>query len=152
VCDGEYVACRPSGFHAGSHERHQRFLNSGHYKHVGTFDDVQVYELLPGSPFRRDNRTFTPGRSLWGDIRAASIAAVKHDWVLFHDILEVIAGGLKQKYGPNVGHQMYQEILERIFVATAQRGGPPEIVCTEGLQMVRMKRGLGSGKQILLPA
>jgi hypothetical protein len=94
ACNGRYVACRPSGFNPATAARHNRFLRSGHYKHVGTFDDVQLFELQPGSPFYRE-----PGDPRAGDlrslIRAAAIAAVKRDWGAYVDLLSEIATRLK---------------------------------------------------------
>lgn len=162
ACDGEYVACRPKGFHSATRERHERFLASGHYEHVGTFDDVQVFKLLPGSPFKRETKTFIPGRSLWSDIRGAAIAATARDWVLFHDILESIATGLKAAHaaaaaegGDRNGHgvdaaTMYQDALDQVFINIAHRRGPDRAEVDKGLASVRRARGLGS-KVLVVP-
>lgn len=151
ACDGEYVACRPGGFHEGTRERHQRFLASGHYKHVGTFDDVQVFELLPGSPFRRDNRTLIPGVNLYQDIRECAIAAVNRDWVLYHDILEAIAENVKARFSGEAANEFWGDVLSSIFQSIARRGGPTQAEVDAGLNRVRMARGLGKGRVIAIP-
>lgn len=151
ACDGEYVACRPKDFHAKTSERHARFLASGHYKHVGTFDDVQVFELLEGSPFRRDNRTLIPGVNLYQDIRECAIAAVARDWVLYTDILEAIATNVKAKYHANAAGEIWADILSQIEQSIRLRGGPTQAECGAGLADVRRRRGLGAGRAIVLP-
>lgn len=150
ACDGEYVACRPKAFHEGTRTRHARFLQSGHYKHVGTFDDVQVFQLLPGSPFRRDNRTLIPGVNVYQDIREAAIAAVKRDWVLYHDILEAIASNVKSKFHENQSREVYGDILSQIEQSIRLRGGPGQAEIDGGISNVRRKRGIGQARVIAL--
>ncbi len=151
ACDGEYVACRPADFHDKTRERHARFLASGHYKHVGTFDDVQVFELLPGSPFRRDNRTLIPGVNLYQDMREAAIAAVTRDWVLYTDILEAIASNIKAKFHGAQATDVWSDVLGQIEQSIRLRGGPTMAECGAGLSNVRARRGLGQAKAIVLP-
>jgi hypothetical protein len=152
ACDGEYVACRPKDFHEATRNRHARFLESGHYKHVGTFDDVQVFELLPGSPFRRDNRTLIPGVNLYRDMRECSVAAVRRDWVLYHDILEAIASNIKAKFDSNNAKLVFEDILNQIEQSIRLRGGPSQAEVDAGISNVRRKRGLGQGRVIALPS
>lgn len=152
ACDGEYVACRPKGFHEGTRARHQRFLESGHYVHVGTFDDVQVFQLLPGSPFRRDNRTLVPGVNVYRDMRECAVAAVKRDWVLYHDILEAIASNIKAKFHGAAAGDVYGDILAQIEQSIRLRSGPSQAEIDAGIHNVRKRRGLGQGRVIALGA
>lgn len=151
ACDGEYVACRPSGFNPGTAERHASFLASGHYRHVGTFDDVQIFELLPGSPFRRDNRSFIPGVNVWQDMLQCARAAVARDWVLYNDILEEIAKNIKAKYHPDAATQVYGDVLQQIFNSIYLRGGPTQAEVDAGLANVRRARGAGQARVIMIP-
>lgn len=151
ACDGEYVACRPKAFHEGTHARHQRFLQSGHYEHVGTFDDVQVFKLLPGSPFRRDTTTFLPNLNMFECMRQAQLAAVARDWVLFVDILEEIAARLKHHLHEAQAKVVYDDMLASIFVGIQMRQGPSQAEVDAGVANVRRQRGY-AGKMIAVPA
>ncbi|MGH8235394.1 MAG: hypothetical protein ACREXP_00040 [Steroidobacteraceae bacterium] len=95
ACNGRYVACRPAGFKNSTiRERHERFLRTKQYRHVGTFDDVQLFELTSASPWYR-----TPGdvrAGTWYEVlRAAAMAATAKDWGAYVDLLEEIATRLK---------------------------------------------------------
>jgi hypothetical protein len=94
ACNGRYVACRPSAFHEASRSRHQRFLRAGHYKHIGTFDDVQIFELMPESPFYRTEGNVRAG-SWYELLRGAAQAAAARDWGAYVDLLEEIASRIK---------------------------------------------------------
>lgn len=150
ACDGEYVACRPAAFNPATHQRHSNFLASGCYEHVGTFDDVQVFKLLDGSPFKRNDKTFIPGQNLHQDMRQAAIAACARDWVLYHDILDAIASGLKNAFTEGFARTVFQDALAQIFVHIQQRGGPTQAEVDAGLSNVRAKRGYGN-KLIAVP-
>lgn len=150
ACDGEYVACRPGKFHSGTAARHQRFLESGHYEHVGTFDDVQVFKLLEGSPFRRDTATFLPQLNMFECIRQAAIAATNREWVLYVDILEEIAGRLKASLHEAQASVVYQDVLGMIFQNIAMRRGPSQAEVDAGMHNVRKQRGF-VGKAIAIP-
>lgn len=151
ACDGEYVACRPKDFHSATADRHRRFLASGHYEHVGTFDDVQVFKLLPGSPFRRDTQTFLPQLNMFECMRQAQLAAVARDWVLFVDILEEIAARLKHHLHEAQAAVVYEDTLSGIFVGIQRRQGPSQAEVDAGVSNVRRQRGY-QGKMIAVPA
>lgn len=151
ACDGEFVACRPNAFHEGSRTRHQRFLSMGHYQHVGTFDDVQVFKLLDGSPFRYDTPRDVRDMSSFELERQTAIAACKRDWALYVDILVEISTRLKSSYELAFAKQCYEESLARIENFIVMRGGPSAAETAAGLQIVRRRRGEASGRQILLP-
>jgi hypothetical protein len=150
ACDGEYVACRPSKFHEGTHARHRRFLEAGFHEHVGTFDDVQIFKLLPGSPFRRDTTTFLPQLNMFECIRQAQLAAVARDWILFVDILEEIAARLKHHLHEAQAKVVYDDILSSVFAGIQMRRGPSQAEVDAGVHNVRKQRGY-QGKMIALP-
>jgi hypothetical protein len=110
ACDGYYVAYRPfnheldKAANPAVQERHANFLASGHYKHVGTYDEVQIFELLDGSPFKTVKRDYIVGRDFWADIRQAAEIACRREWVDFHDFLEAMAKGIKHDRTPNDQH------------------------------------------------
>lgn len=157
ACDGEYVAYRPYN-HAldkevnpRTAERHANFIAAGYYEHVGTFDEVQVFKLLDGSPFKRNTKTFIPGQNLHNDVRQAAIAACDRDWVLYHDILDSIASGLKSRLTPSYAQTVYEDCLAQVFVNIYQRGGPTQAEVDAGFVDVRKRRGYGGGKLIAVP-
>lgn len=154
ACDGEYVAYRPynhtldQAANPATVTRHSNFLAAGHYEHVGTFDEVQIFKLLDGSPFKRNTKTFIPGQNLHNDVRQAAIAACDRDWVLYHDILDAIASGLKTYLTPGMAKQVYDDCLEQVFVNIQQRRGPTQAEVDAGFANVRIQRGYGGGKLI----
>lgn len=157
ACDGEYVAYRPYNHvldqtvNPATATRHANFLAAGHYEHVGTFDEVQVFRLLDGSPFKRNTKTFIPGQNLHNDIRQAAIAACERDWVLYHDILDSIASGLKTRLTAAYAESVYADSLAQVFINIQQRGGPTQAEVDAGFGDVRKRRGYGGGKIIAVP-
>jgi hypothetical protein len=160
ACDGEYVACRPNAFHDATRTRHQKFLRSGHYEHVGTFDDVQVFKLLEGSPFRRDVIDIRTA-SWYECMRGAAVAACNRDWSLYHDVLDEIATRLKSTptgtasgdgfIDPVISRERWEFALDQIGQMIYMRGGPTRAEVDAGFQNVRRARGIGQGRLIALP-
>lgn len=160
ACDGEYVYFRPTRVVDGvktvvanptTYSRHQNFIAQGHYKHVETQDDVEIYAVSPESPFARKGQYL--GEMSDNDVlRATAIAACKRDWVLYVDCLEELAGRIKGRFDPNFAATVYQERLAYLENLIAMRGGPSSAECSAGLANVRQRRGTGSGKLIMLPS
>lgn len=159
ACDGEYVWFRPYRYVNGekvlvanptTFERHKQYLAQGHYVHVETQDDVEVYRVTDESPFKRQGLYL-------GEIpdnllpRMVAKAACRRDWVEYVDILEELAGRLKGQLGPATGKVAYDERLQYISNLISMRGGPSPAECAAGLSMVRAKRGHGGRKVIVLP-
>lgn len=119
ACNGRYVACRPSGFNPATRQRHARFLKSGHYEHVGTFDDVQVFRLLPGSPFYRTEGDVRQG-SWYELLRAAARAAVARDWGAYVDLLEEIAVRVKSAPTGTESGDVEPELAKQRFMDTLE--------------------------------
>lgn len=175
ACNGRYVACRPSGFHEGTRSRHQKFLRAGHYRHVGTFDDVQIFELKPQSPFYRTEGDVRAG-SWYELMRAAAIAAVVQDWGAYVDLLSEIATRLKSSptgtesgaVEPAIAKDRFMETLEHLeqlifmrwrhdiaFKEDQDYGkamSAMRAVIDSGVREIRARRGEKPGRLIALPA
>ncbi len=150
ACDGEYVAVRLNSANPHTQQRHQKFLESGHYKHVETQDDVQVFKLLDGSPFKRKYQ-FHTGELKDNDVfLLASKTAVTRDWPAYADILEEMAARIKSRLDAGNAKLAWDEWLERLFENIRMRGGPTQAEVDAGFQRVRMQRGTSKGKLIVL--
>lgn len=155
ACDGEYVAYRPFNrtfdkeVNPRTKERHEDFLASGHYEHVGTFDEVQIFKLLEGSPFKTVAKNYVVGRDYWADIREAAKIACRREWVDFHDFLEAMAKGIKHNRTPAFAESAWVDALNQIMINIYQRTGPTPAECAAGIAIVREKRGLR--RSIVLP-
>lgn len=159
VCDGEYVYFRPTRVVEGvktvvanptTMARHNRFLSEGQYTHIETQDDVEVYRVNEGSAFAR--KGFYLGEMKDSDVRrAVALAACARDWPLYVDCLEELAGRIKGRYDPGMAKQIYDDQLSYIATLISMRGGPTAGECAAGLSNVRSRRGMNSGKVIMLP-
>lgn len=155
ACDGEYVAFRPYNrefdkkANPAVQQRHSDFLAAGHYEHLGTFDEVQIFKLLDGSPFKTVHKNYVVGRDYWADIRQAAQIACRREWVDFHDFLEAMAKGIKHGRTAGFAELAWQDALNQIMINIYHRQGPLPAECAAGIQIVRQKRGLARG--IVLP-
>jgi hypothetical protein len=174
ACNGRYVACRPSGFNEATRSRHNRFLASGHYKHISTSDDVQIFELLPSSSFYRTEGDVRAGG--WYELlRAAAQAAVARDWGAYVDLLEEIATRLKSTptgatgaIDTDLAKDRFADTLEHleqlIYMRWTYRQEMKKIEdhnlamiamraeIDAGVQNVRAARGHATGRKIALPS
>lgn len=149
--DGSFVWFRRKLANPATLERHNRFLATGEYKHVGTQDDVEIYELMPSSPFKRAE-TINFSELKFYDARRQTIrAAVRRDWATFIDGLEHLAGGIKGSYDPAMAKTVYNDLLSYVFVQIAMRGGPAQAEVDREVQALRKRRGERSSS-VLLPA
>jgi hypothetical protein len=160
ACDGEYVYFRrkscvdpkqPGLVHAAI-TRHEKFLRQGEYTYVETQDDVEICRVNETSAFHRKGGVYLGQMSEGGLNRVVVIAACKRDWVLYADALEELAGRIKGKW-QTAGQATvcWNEHLAYIDHLVALRGGPTPMERAAGLSNVRVKRGEGRGKVILLP-
>lgn len=161
ACDGEYVWFRPFHYVNGekvlranpaSYERHQRFLAEGHYTHIETQDDVQVYKVNPESPFARKGLYL--GELSDADVRRqVALAACRRDWVTYTDALEELFGRIKNRgYDAGYAAKVRDDYLKYLDIMIANRGGPTPQECAAGLANVRRRRGAESGRVILIPS
>jgi hypothetical protein len=151
ACDGQYLAYRPFNrafdkeTNPRTKERFNMFLESGFYKHLGTFDEVQVYELTPGNPYRHEAKQYVIGQDYWKDIRKAATAAVHRAWSDYHDILGAMATALKSGRDPLFAKTMWDDTLNQVAIMIKQLGGkdgPSEKEVNEGFVGVRRARGI----------
>lgn len=152
ACDGEYVAFRRRSANPASLERHERFLRTGDYKHVTTQDDVEIYQLMPSSPFKRKEPVNFAAMRFYDARRHTIRAAVARDWATFIDGLEYLSGMLKGQYHEATARVAYNDMLEYIFIQVAMRGGPSRQETDREVAALRTRRGDNrSAISILLP-
>ena len=158
ACDGQYVAYRPFN-HAldkqsnpAFQERIEKFKRAGHFKHIGTFDEVEVYQLLDGSPWKaKTDEAYIAGKNLWKDIQHAAKLACDRDWVDYRDLLEAMAQGMIAGRDPEFARQQWEDAVAQIMVAVYQRQGPLPAEIKAGVENVQRARGYGSkGPSILM--
>ena len=156
ACDGRYVAYRPFNHALDNQanpvfqERVERFQREGHFEHMGTFDEVQVFKLKPESPwYAYEDKAYTAGLSLWGDINHAVKLACKRDWKDYTDLLEAMATGMLAG-GDVFARKRWEDALNHIMVGIYQRGGPLAAEVSAGVANVRAARGAARRPAILL--
>lgn len=150
-CDGDYVWFRRKLANPATLERHQKYLERGEYKHAFTTDDVEVYVLQTGSPFRRKEAQNLAELDHYNLKRAAARAAVKRDWVTYVDALEEMAGRVKAHWPSNQQKLVWDETLADLENMIQRRGGPTLIECDREVRNVRTKQGFGRDRRIMLP-
>lgn len=151
ACDGQYLAYRPFNrafdkeTNPRTKERFQMFLESGFYKHLGTYDEVQIYELTEGNPYRHTARQYVVGQDHWKDIKKAATCAVHRAWADYHDLLGAMATALKSGRDPLFAKTMWDDTLNQVAIAIKQIGGkdaPSEKEINEGFVGIRRARGI----------
>lgn len=163
ACDGQYVFFRRkscigedgrtdgSGHIHRAVTRHEEAIRRGDLTYVQTQDDVEICKVNPQSPFARTGLYL-------GEMDEASVqrqvvlAACKMDWVLYTDALEELAGRIKASWKyPEKGLEAWKERLTYVHHMIALRGGPTSNMIAAGMQRVRVARGEGLGRVILMP-
>jgi hypothetical protein len=150
--DGEYVYFRRKLANPATLERHERFLATGEYKHLGTQDDVEIYQLMPNSPFKRIESVDFGALKFFDARRQTIRAAVRRDWATFIDGLEHLAGGIKGSYDPAMARTVYNDLLSYVFVQIAMRGGPSQEEVDREVAALRKRRNDVRSTSLLLPA
>jgi hypothetical protein len=132
-----------------TYERHKRFIAEGHYTHIETQDDVEVYKVNANSPFARKGMYL--GEMSDRQVRMAVCkAACKRDWIEYTDCLEELFGRLKNRgYDSNYLATVRSDYLAYIAILIGQMGGPTPQECAAGLANVRNRRGESKGRVIL---
>lgn len=145
--DNKYMAFRPFNrefdkeTNPRTKERVAQFLAEGKWKHLGTFDEVQVYELLEGNPYGH-KQNYTIGASYWQDIRTAAKAACERHWSDYHDILVGMATALKAGRDPLFAKTMWDDTVNQVGICIQQMKGPSEQEVNEGFMGIRKARGI----------
>lgn len=154
ACDGSYMVYRPFNkafdkeTNPRTKERFAMFCEKGFYRHVNTYDEVQVYELLPGNPYLQ-KRTYVVGQDRLKDARAAAKAACDRNWPDYHDILGGIASAIKTGRDKLMARAYWDDTLNLIGVTIQQMQGPSEREVNEGFVGVRTARGIPTTGGIL---
>jgi hypothetical protein len=148
ACDGRYVAYRPfnhaldKAANPALQERIERFTREGHFTHIGTFDEVQVFKLKPESPwYASEEVTYIAGKSLFGDINHAVKLACTRDWKDYVDLLEAMAAGMMAGRDPVFARQQWEDAVNQVMIGVYQRGGPLAAEIRAGVENVRSARG-----------
>lgn len=150
ACDGHYLAYRPFNrefdkeTNPRTRERFADFCAAGFYKHIGTYDEVQIYELLEGSPFRH-KASYVAGTNYWKDIRQAAKLACERNWPDYHDYLGTMAIAIKSGRDPLFAKTMWDDTINQIGIMIQQMKGPSEREINEGFTGVRKARGISKG-------
>lgn len=158
---GNFVAYRPFNrefdkqTNPRTMERMNMFRASGHMKHLGTYDEVEIYEFQEGSPYYHDgNKAYVVGQNYWHDIRQAAALAGERKWREYHDFIEGMAIAMKGGgRDPAFARTLFMDSLNHIAVAISQLGpgAPTEKEVNEGFLGVRQSRGIkGNHGAILL--
>lgn len=157
ACDGRYVAYRPfnhaldKAANPALQERIERFTREGHFTHIGTFDEVQIFKLKPESPwYANEDKVYIAGKSLSGDINHAVKLACTRDWKEYVDLLEAMASGMLAGRDPVFARQQWEDAVNQVMVGVYQKGGPLAAEIRAGVENVRLSRGRGNRPGILL--
>lgn len=154
LCDGEYVWFRRAKSNPETLARHEKFIRTGQYKHVGNSDDVEVWQLTEASAFKR-----TPVNLVQLDIptlrRTAVLLAVKGDFGGYVDALDELASRIKGVRGGALDMATMQKIflghVGHMQYLITIRGGPSAVTIGNEVKAVRAARGQSRGKLLLLP-
>lgn len=160
---GNYLAYRPYNprtekeVNPRTRERFQMFIEDGQVKHLGTYDDVQIWEFLPTSPYyHQGNKAYIAGQNYWADIRRAVEFACERKWAEYHDFLEVMAVAIKSGRDESFARTMWADTVNQVCVMLEQRRqndptAPTEKEVNEGFIGVRRSRGIrGNNGTVLL--
>lgn len=156
--DGKYIWFRRKKANPATTQRLNDHLAKGEIKFIVTSDDVEMYEVLPHSPFFRGEQQdlmrvdYTTLK--WIAIRAAKVGK----WEKFVDTLSEIASRIKGKIYSDGGQatgefarMVYNEQLTYIFRLAAMAGGPARETIDREVQAVQSRRGSQRSGIILPP-
>ena len=161
--DGKYLAYRPYNrafdkeTNPRTKERMNMFREKGFYKHLGTWDEVEVYELMPGNPYYHDGeKAYVVGTDYWADIRTAAKLACERKWPEYHDFLGGMATAMKGGgRDPAFAKTIWEDTINQItgLINQIRQGNPAvptEKEINEGFIEVRRARGIQTRGAVLL--
>lgn len=162
--DGKYLAYRPYNrafdkeTNPRTKERMNMFREKGFFRHLGTYDEVEIYELMPGNPYYHEGeKAYVVGTNYWADIRTAAKLACERKWPEYHDFLGGMATALKGgNRDVNFARTMWEDTVNQVtgMVNQIRQGNssvPTEKEINEGFIEVRRARGItGRNGQVLL--
>ena len=119
------------------------------YDHVGTYDEVEIYELKPGNPYYHDGgKSYVVGTNYWGDIRQAAKLACERKFPEYHDFLGGMATAMKGgNRDVNFAKTIWEDTINQItgMINQMRQGNPSlptEKEINEGFIEVRRARGI----------
>lgn len=156
--DGKYIWFRRKKANPATTQRLNSHIEKGEIKFLVTSDDVEMYEVLPNSPFHRRSAQDLMQVDLSSLRWIAIHAAKQRDWVAFVDSLSELASRVKGKVYSDGGtatgefaRQLYTESLNYLFHLVSASGGPQREEIDREVQNVQIARGLSRGSHIVLP-
>jgi hypothetical protein len=156
---GNYLAYRPYNprtekvVNPHTRERFQMFIEAGEVKHLATYDDVQIWEFQPGSPYyHQGGKAYVVGQNYWADIRGAATLACERKWTEYHDFLQTMAVAIKSGRDPIFAKAMWDDTVNQVTAQILRRpDAPTEREINEGFLGVRRARGIqGRNGAVLL--
>jgi hypothetical protein len=164
ACNGAYLAYRPYNrekdktTNPRTKERMAMFLEKGYYEHVGNYDEVQVYKLMPGNPYYHDGaKSYVVGTNYWADIRTAAKLAAERKFPEYHDFLGGMASAMKGgNRDVNFAKTIWEDTINQItgMINQMRQGNPSvptEKEINDGFIEVRRARGIqGNNGRVLL--
>ena len=146
--DGTHAFMRRAKANPSIIERTEAKARSGEYRHVGTFDDVEVYEIADDSPLRRKKKNLA--ELTIPRIEAEIVrAGTKRDWKLYYDATAELAYRYKNGDLPvATAHTMLQSTMKYLHQRILRRGGPSEFEIGAALKDVRKQR---TGSTLYVP-
>ena len=148
--DGEYVYFRRAKSNPETLKRHEAFIRTGDYRHVQTQDDVEIYQLMPSSPFARPQKDLTVLDN-YNVRREAALSACRRDWATFLDALSELSGRIKGQFHDAFARTVYEDNLTAIFLAINMRGGPSQTEIDREVKALRTRRGDDRKRLLVLP-
>lgn len=167
---GNYLAYRPYNprtekeVNPRTRERFENFISAGEVKHLGTYDDVQIWEFQPGSPYyHQGNKAYIVGLNYWNDVRQAARLACERKWAEYHDFLEAMAvavkggaprapdGSIDRGFGATMWADTLNQVLAQVErIRQADKGAPTDGEINAGFVGVRRARGIQSNHGAVL--
>lgn len=161
--DGKYLAYRPYNrekdktTNPRTKERMAMFLEKGYYGHLGTYDEVEIYELKPGNPYYHDGaKAYVVGTNYWADIRAAAKLACERKFPEYHDFLGGMAtamkgGGRDPAFAKTIWEDTINQIVGQINqMRIGNPAIPSEKEINAGFVEVRRARGITGRSGVVL--
>jgi len=156
--DGKYIWFRRKKANPATTQRLNTHIEKGEIKFIVTSDDVEMYEVLPKSPFYRKSAQDLMVIDFQSLKWTAIYAAKKRDWVTFVDALSEMASRIKNRTYSDGGQatgefarQIYSENLNYLFHLVSASGGPVRAEIDREVQNVQLARGTSRNSAILLP-
>lgn len=154
--DGTHAFLRRKRANPAIIERTAAKVEAGEYRHVATFDDVEVYEIADSSPLRRKKMDLSQlsvdslvklavdavaGKRKDGGLKAP-------DFKLYRDIVEELYSKVREEgHMPAFAAAECERLVKYITFRSLRRGGPSQFAISHALGELRKQR---SGRSVYL--